>query len=433
MADPFAFSCVLLLPLPGSGLVLLLLILLAGTFISALERSSGLYIPEEIEQIETRYGRRNLAECLRNSRQLQSSLLVIKYFFTISFTFLLYFLLQMYFPGSGQRVLFPAIVMLSLLGFLFAFVVSRFMVARISRPLVRNSGPIILLAYFLLKPFSLLFMRIVNYFEARNQESGNVLSMDELSRALDLTQNTTTNSDEHRLLKGIVTFGTMDITRIMKPKMDIEAFDISIPFPKLIRDILASGYSRMPVYRDNIDHIAGILYIKDLLSHLNDAEDFKWQDLLRPCFFIPENTKPDDLLREFQNKKTHLAIVVDEFGQTAGLVTLEDIIEEIVGEINDEFDDDEVAYSKLDEQNYIFEGKTSMNDFLRIIGRSEESMSSLKSDADTLSGFIIEQAGRFPQRNEKVTWEYCTFSIESADSRRIKRVKVTIRKKTNQE
>jgi CBS domain containing-hemolysin-like protein len=192
---------------------------------------------------------------------------------------------------------------------------------------------------------------------------------------------------------------------------------------------MASGYSRIPVYRENIDQIVGVLYIKDLLAHLDEPDSYNWQALLRPCFFIPENKKPDDLLREFQHKKTHLAIVVDEFGQTTGLVTLEDIIEEIVGEINDEFDDDEIAYSKLDDQNFIFEGKTSMNDFLRIIGRSEDSISNLKSDADTLSGFIIEQAGRFPQKNDKINWEYYTFSIESADSRRIKRVKVTIRKK----
>jgi putative hemolysin len=187
----------------------------------------------------------------------------------------------------------------------------------------------------------------------------------------------------------------------------------------------------VPVIRNDIDHIAGVLYIKDLLAHLDEPDQFNWQALLRPCFFIPENTKPDDLLREFQNKKTHLAIVVDEFGQTNGLVTLEDIIEEIVGEINDEFDEEEIAYSKLDDQNYIFDGKTSMNDFLRIIDRSEESLRVLKSDADTLSGFIIEQAGKFPKKNEKINWEYYTFTIESADSRRIKRVKVTIRKKTS--
>jgi putative hemolysin len=211
--------------------------------------------------------------------------------------------------------------------------------------------------------------------------------------------------------------------------MDIVAFDFQTPYPKLIKSILDSGYSRVPIFRENIDNIVGVLYIKDLIAHLEEKDDFNWQSLLRPCFFIPENKKPDDLLREFQHKKTHLAIVVDEFGQSTGLVTLEDIIEEIVGEINDEFDDEEIAYSKLDDSNFVFEGKTSMNDFLRIIGLSEESISDLKSDADTLSGFIIERSGRFPKKNEKVNWENFTFSIESADSRRIKRVKVTIRKK----
>jgi putative hemolysin len=319
--------------------------------------------------------------------------------------------------------------LMSLASFFLSFLASRTIVSHTSSVFLRKCNIPVLLIHFIFLPLTFLFMLIARSFGNKINSRHPVLSMDELSRALDLTENALTNSEEHKLLKGIVTFGTMDITRIMKPKMDIVAFDFNAGYRKLISDIMASGYSRIPVCRENIDQIVGVLYIKDLLSHLDEKDSFNWQALLRPCFFIPENKKPDDLLREFQHKKTHLAIVVDEFGQTTGLVTLEDIIEEIVGEINDEFDDDEIAYSKLDDQNFIFEGKTSMNDFLRIIGRSEDSISNLNSDADTLSGFIIEQAGRFPQKNDKVNWEYYTFSIESADSRRIKRVKVTIRKK----
>jgi putative hemolysin len=409
-------------------LLLIAAFFLAATWVSALERIVGSMAESDIDHLDTKYGRRLLAKSLHDQSRLEASFLLSKYFFFTCLIFLFQSLLQSAFP-ERSFLWFASAMGLSLLAYCFSFILSRMIAARGSGKFMRSSSFFMLLNYYLLMPFSFLFMRVVGYFEKGNNTGHAALSMDELSRALDLSENENTNSEEHKLLKGIVTFGTMDITRIMKPKMDIAAFEFNMPYRKLITNILASGYSRMPVYRDDIDHIIGVLYIKDLLSHLDEKDDFNWQALLRPCFFVPENTKPDDLLREFQQKKTHLAIVVDEFGQTNGLVTLEDIIEEIVGEINDEFDDDEIVYSKLDDQNYIFEGKTSMNDFLRIIGRSEESISGLKSDADTLSGFIIEQAGRFPEKNDKINWEYYTFTIESADSRRIKRVKVTVRKK----
>jgi putative hemolysin len=434
--DPLPSACMLLISVSEiqqflPQLLLIAVFFIAATWISALERIVGDLSEADIELVDTKYGRHLLAKSIRNQNRLQASFLVSKYFFFTCLIFLFQSLFQLIF-SEKSFLWFVSAMGLSLLAYCLAFLLSRLIAARKSGKFMRSSGFVILLNYYLLLPFTYLFLRVSSYFEKGNNTGHSALSMDELSRALDLSENENTNSEEHKLLKGIVTFGTMDITRIMKPKMDIAAFDFNMPYRKLISNILASGYSRMPVYREDIDHIVGVLYIKDLISHLDEKDDFNWQALLRPCFFIPENTKPDDLLREFQQKKTHLAIVVDEFGQTAGLVTLEDIIEEIVGEINDEFDDDEIVYSKLDDQNYIFEGKTSMNDFLRIIGRSEESISGLKSDADTLSGFIIEQAGRFPEKNDKVNWEYYTFTIESADSRRIKRVKVTVRKKPSQ-
>jgi len=366
---------------------------------------------------------------LKDTRNLLGSFYFGKYVAQIGTVICILELLQKHFIWPSQMVLLCWAVLSCLPVFFLVFLFSRWMVARATIPLVNTWAPFLILSYIIFQPFARIYSAISVFFDKKEGAEQPAITMDELSRALDLTENASTNPEEHKLLKGIINFGNMDITRIMQPKMDIVAFDFKTPYREIITRIQESGYSRIPVYRDKLDQIVGVLYIKDLLAHLDEKDDFVWQALLRPCYFVPENMKPDDLLKEFQHKKTHLAIIVDEFGQTTGLVTLEDIIEEIVGEINDEFDDDEIAWSKLDENNYVFEGKTSMNDFLRILGKDADSISELKSDSDTLSGFIIERAGHFPKKNEKLNWENFTFNIESADSRRIKRVKVTIRKK----
>ncbi len=434
--DPLSTHSFLLQLQVGSGAIwmdciLILFFFISATLLSAMERAARALSEEDLSRIENTHGLKLLCKCIRDSRRLQAAFLTGKYISLISITLLSYFFLLRFIPGEGNFGVLFAAAGLAICCLFLSFLFSRLLVAAFSESLVIGLAPLILLTHFIFMPFSALYMFAGRFFDDKTETQHASLSMDELSRALDLTKNEETNSEEHKLLKGIVTFGNMDITRIMKPKMDIVAFDSHTKFRKILSNILDSGYSRIPVYTENLDNITGVLYIKDLLPYLDETDEFNWTSLLRPCFFIPENKKPDDLLREFQQQKTHLAVVVDEFGQTTGLVTLEDIIEEIVGDIKDEFDEDEVPYSKLDDQNYLFEGKTSMNDFLRIVGRSEESMVELRSEADTLSGFIIERAGRFPKKNEKLNWENFTFNIESADSRRIKRVKVTIRKKTS--
>ncbi len=432
MDEPPSYSSGLLLIhtaacIDWMGIGMLLFFLIISTLLSAIGRTVAQLQDDDYEFLENNKGQKLLVRYLRDHLRLTSTFLLARYLLLTGITLLCYRLFVIY-VGGPVLLIFCATAIISLfLGFV-SFVCSRMLVSRSSRLLLVTYAPLITALSLFFLPFSFLYAKAASFFNEKSNTLHPAITMDELSRALDLTENAHTNSEDHKLLKGIVTFGNMDITRIMKPKMDIIAVDFQTGFAALIRKILESGYSRIPVYRENLDHIVGVLYIKDLISHLKEPDAFNWQSLLRPCFFITENTKPDDLLGEFQHKKTHLAIIVDEFGQTAGLVTLEDIIEEIVGEINDEFDDDEIAYSKLDDQNYIFEGKTSMNDFLRIIGRSEESISQLNTDADTLSGFVIERAGRFPAKNEKVNWENFTFNIEAADSRRIKRLKVTIRK-----
>lgn len=250
-------------------------------------------------------------------------------------------------------------------------------------------------------------------------------SVDQLSQALELTDSDESSSDEQKILEGIVTFGNTDTKQVMSPRMDIFALEIDESFTTIYSKIIEKGFSRIPVYRDNIDQIEGVLFVKDLLPHLN-KEDFDWKTLLREPFFVPENKKIDNLLKDFQSMKSHLAIVVDEYGGTSGLVSLEDIIEEIVGDISDEFDVDNTNYSKIDEKNYLFEGKTNLKDFYRVIDVDEELFELKKGEAETLAGFILEILGNFPKKDQKVIFENCTFTIETVDKKRVKQIKVTI-------
>jgi len=252
------------------------------------------------------------------------------------------------------------------------------------------------------------------------------ISVDELGHALELTRpESLREREDQKILEGIVKFGNTDVKQIMKPRTDVEAFQNSAAYRELLEGILESGYSRAPIYEDSLDKIVGIIHIKDLLPHIDEVDGFDWQSLMRTPFFVPESKMIDDLLEEFREKKVHLAIVVDEYGGCEGLVTLEDIIEEIVGDISDEFDDDEVVYSKLDDDNFVFEGKTNLKQFYRVIKIDGEQFEKNKGEADTLAGFILEQAGKIPGKDQKVSFENYEFTIESVDKRRIKRVKVT--------
>ncbi len=257
------------------------------------------------------------------------------------------------------------------------------------------------------------------------------ISIDELSQALELTDDQDMPEEDHKILQGIVKFGNTDVKQIMKPRVDVTAFEYGTGYKKLLEDITSFGFSRLPIYKETLDNIAGVLYTKDLLQYVEKGDDFNWQEIIRPPFFVPENKKIDDLLREFQHKKIHLAVVVDEYGGTSGIVTLEDVIEEIVGEINDEFDDDELTYSKLDENNFVFEGKAHLNDVYRIMEINGGEFEDVKGEADTLAGLIIEIEGRIPTKNEKIKLKNLIFTIESADNRKVKRVKITIVKNEN--
>ena len=282
-----------------------------------------------------------------------------------------------------------------------------------------------------LRPISSLLVFSTSMVDKRMIHKGYDVSVDELTHAIDVTSDKNTPDDEKKILKGIARFGNIDVRQIMKSRMDVIAFDNQLSFPELFPIIVENKYSRVPVFEGSFDAVIGVLYIKDLLPYLDKQNDstFDWMKLVRPAYFVPESKKINDLLQEFQEKKIHLAIVVDEYGGTSGIATMEDVLEEIVGEINDEFDDDEVFYSKLDEYNYVFEGKTLLNDLCRVTEIDREIFSTGDTDVETLAGFILEMKGSIPFRNEVLSHEGVLFTIESADRKRIKRVKLTLPEK----
>lgn len=252
------------------------------------------------------------------------------------------------------------------------------------------------------------------------------LSVDHLSQALELTSEGDTTKEEQKILKGIVSFGNTDTKQVMRPRIDIFALSEEMKFGEVLAEIKKNGYSRIPVFSENLDNVLGVLYVKDLLPYI-ERKVFNWLSLIREPYFVPENKKLDDLLLEFQDKKNHLAIVVDEYGGTSGIVTLEDVIEEIVGDISDEFDDEDLVFSKLDDYTYVFEGKTTLKEFYRVSKiEDEEDFEQQKGESETIAGFVLEIAGSFPKRGEVVSFNGYQFIVESLDKKRLKQIKVTL-------
>ncbi len=277
-------------------------------------------------------------------------------------------------------------------------------------------------------PVENILLKSGNFAEKVIQKESHQLSVDDLEQALELT-NSADIKDEQSMLKGIIRFGDETAKEIMTSRQDIVDLDIRCSYKDVLKCIVDNNYSRIPVYQDNEDNIRGILYIKDLLPHLSKPVNFRWQSLIRPPYFVPETKKIDDLLREFQENKVHIAIVVDEFGGTSGLVSMEDILEEIVGEINDEYDEEEKTYSKLNYNTYIFEGKTLLSDFTKILNVDDDEFSDVEGDADTLAGLLLEIKGDFLSLHEKVKYKNYDFEVLGIDERRISKIKVTIQPK----
>ena len=277
-------------------------------------------------------------------------------------------------------------------------------------------------------PFSTPMRSATLFLQEKLGRQKSNLSVGHLSQALELTSEGDTTKEEQKILEGIVTFGNTDTKQVMRPRLDIFALNEEMKFPEVLEEITKNGYSRIPVFSDNMDNVLGVLYVKDLLPYL-ERKSFNWMSLIREPYFVPENKKLDDLLLEFQEQKNHMAIVVDEYGGTSGVVTLEDIIEEIVGDISDEFDDEDLIYSKLDDSTYVFEGKTNLKDFYKVIRLQEEYQEQFeqqKGESETVAGFVLEISGSFPKRGEKVHFNNFEFTVEGLDKKRLKQIKVSL-------
>jgi putative hemolysin len=368
-----------------------------------------------------------ISKLLEKPKKLLATLLVANNFINIGVVILFSYVGHEIFSGIASQILkfIVEVILVTFLILLFGEVLPKVYASRNNIKFAK------LIAYpisgldKLLAPISLPMRKATIFLHNKLGKQKTNFSVDQLSQALELTDADESSSDEQKILEGIVTFGNTDTRQVMSPRMDVFALEIEESFAAIFPKIIEMGFSRIPVYRDNIDQIVGVLFVKDLLPHINKKE-FDWKTLLREPFFVPENKKIDNLLKDFQTMKSHLAIVVDEYGGTSGLVSLEDIIEEIVGDISDEFDGDNTNYSKIDDKNYLFEGKTNLKDFYRVIDVDEELFESNKGEAETLAGFILEILGNFPYKDQKITFENCTFTIETVDKKRIKQIKVTI-------
>ena len=368
-----------------------------------------------------------ITKLLEKPKKLLATLLVANNFINIGVVILFLFVGKNWFAAVSSPILKFGIevVIVTFLILLFGEVLPKVYASRNNIKFAKRVAYPVAVLDKLLSPISLPMRKVTIYLHNKLGKQKTNFSVDQLSQALELTDSDESSSEEQKILEGIVTFGNTDARQVMSPRMDIFALEIEESFAAIYSKIIEKGFSRIPVYRDNIDQIEGVLFVKDLLRHI-DKEEFDWKTLIREPFFIPENKKIDNLLKDFQNMKSHLAIVVDEYGGTSGIVSLEDIIEEIVGDISDEFDGDNSNVSKIDDKNYVFEGKTNLKDFYRIIDVNEELFETAKGEAETLAGFILEVLGNFPKKEQKIVFENCTFTIEVVDKKRVKQIKVTI-------
>ena len=412
------------------SIIVLIGLLITSALISGAEVAFFALKPQELVKIKKQKSRRAklINNFLSRPKELLATILIANNFANVGVIILSTYISESLFDFQGSELMqfLIQIVTITFLLLLFGEVLPKVYANNKAVSFAKFMSLPLSFLEKIFKPISAVLISSTKIIDRKIKNNQHNLSVDDLSNALELTSNENENKDEKKILEEIVKFGNTDVKQIMRSRIDITALDYKSSYTDVLKTIEKTGFSRIPIYEGSFDLIKGILYIKDLLPHLNKEGDFKWNNLIREVFFVPENKKIDDLLKEFQEKKIHLAIVVDEYGGTSGIVTLEDIIEEIVGDINDEFDDDDIIYSKLDSTNYVFEGKTTLKDFYRIINISGENFENKKGEADTVAGFIIENTGNLPDKGEKINFENYKFSIEGVNDRRITRIKVTL-------
>ena len=412
------------------GVALLLVLLLCSALVSGAEVALFSLTQADIETalVEKSKPIEIISKLLDRPKKLLATILVANNFINIAIVILFAYLGSYFFDGISSAItkFVIEVVIVTFLILLFGEILPKIYA---SRNRVKFA---IFMAYplrvldFIISPLSLPMRRITIAMHNKLGKQKSNINVNYLSQALELASEQDTTKEEHKILQGIVSFGNTDAKQVMQPRIDIFALDESLKLTEIFPEIVARGFSRIPVYKDNVDTIIGVLYAKDLLPYL-DRKQFDWRTLLREPFFVPENKKLDDLMVEFQEKKVHVAIVVDEYGGTSGIVSLEDVIEEIVGDISDEFDDEDLTFSKLDEKNYVFEGKTTLRDFYKIVKMEDETLfESNKGEAETIAGFVLEKSGSFPKLGSKINFDNYVFIIEALDKKRIKQVKVTL-------
>lgn len=409
---------------------LLGILLTASALISGAEVAFFSLTPSVLEQAKEE-GKRQVARIkamLKKPKRLLATILVANNFINIAIVILFASLSEGLFIGieNAYLQLFIEVVVITFIILLFGEILPKIYANRNNLVFSQfMAGTLYKLDHYFLFYLTLPMSKLTLFIEGRFGQRSKTFSVDQLSEALELTEQSDTTKEEDKILQGIVSFGNTDTKQVMCPRIDVFALSSTMSLKEIVPLIIENGYSRIPVYKDRLDAVEGILYSKDLMPNLHD-KDFDWTTLLREPYFVPEHKKLDDLLKEFQQKKIHIAIVVDEYGGTSGVVTLEDLIEEIVGDISDEFDDEDIEYSKIDHKNYVFEAKVSLRDFYRITDLDlEENFEKAKGEAETLGGFILETAQSLPKLRQKIHFENVCFTIESVDKKRIKRVKVT--------
>ena len=368
-----------------------------------------------------------ISKLLQRPKKLLATILVANNFSHIGVVIIFSFVGNSIFSMIESPVLKFAIevVLITFMILLFGEVLPKIYASRNNIKFSKFVANPIMVLDKLLSPIILPMRNLSVYLHDKLAKQKSSISVDQLSQALGLTSTEDTTSEEQKILEGIVSFGNTDTKQVMSPRIDIFALEVNESFAEIYSKIVSKGYSRIPIFRENIDQIEGVLFVKDLIPHINKKE-FDWKVLMREPFFVPENKKLDDLLKEFQSKKSHLAIVVDEYGGTSGLVSLEDVIEEIVGDISDEFDDENLNFSQIDDKNFLFEGKTNLKDFYRVVDVDYEMFESSKGEAETIAGFLLEILGNFPKKGQKITFSNVRFTIEVVDKKRIKQLKVTL-------
>lgn len=411
------------------ALILAVLLLYASGFVSASEIAFFSLSPSDLNDIEQvkHPADARITALLDDSERLLATILISNNFVNVTIIMLCnYFFASIINFGTSIWLEFLVItVILTFLLLLFGEIMPKIYSAQYTLKFCRKAAPVISFLVSFFHPLSSLLVHSTTLVNKCIAKKNYNLSVNELSQALELTDKNEI-SEENNILEGIIRFGGETAKEVMTSRLDVVDLDIKTPYKDVLKCIIENAYSRIPIYAGSKDNIKGILYIKDLLPHLNKGDNFRWQSLIRPAYFVPETKMIDDLLRDFQSNKIHIAIVVDEFGGTSGIVTMEDIIEEIVGEIHDEYDDEERTFVKLKDNVYVFEAKTLLSDFYKITKANPSEFEAVAGDADTLAGLLLEIKGEFPVLHEKLDYNNYVFEVLAMDNRRILKVKVTI-------